>query len=159
MAREVSAGFHKTINSTEAAEFPVVLLEIDHDDLSSPIRVVNDRDGLTSNGDFYVGFAFSFTGVEDPEQGLAEAALTMDNVGKELVQWIDAANLRKPTTVRIQVVLPSDPNTIEFETTMFFDDISMDQTTVSGRLSYGVRLDEPAVAVRYTAQTAPGLFD
>ena len=159
MPKQFSNEFNRNINSSEAAEVPLVLLEIDHEDLSTPIRVVNDRDNLTSNGDLYVGYAFNFAGFNDPERGLAEAELVLDNVGRELVDWIEAANLRTPTTVRIQLALRSDPDELAFETVMFLDDLTMDQRTVSGRLSYGVKLDEPAVVTRYTAQTAPGLFD
>lgn len=158
MAKNVSETYQKTVNSTEAEEFPKVLLEIDHEDLTQPIRVVNDNEDITSNGHLFQAFAFNFSGIPDPEVGLAEAELTLDNVGKELVQWIEVANLRKTTTCRIMVVLASAPDILEFDTTMFLDNIQMDQRTVSGRLSYGVKLDEPAVAMRYTAQTAPGLF-
>jgi hypothetical protein len=89
---------------------------------------------------------------------MAEATLVLDNVGRELVVWVDNANLRKPTTCTIRLVLASDPDTVEFETTMFLDDVSINVLVLTGRLSYGLRLDEPGVATRYTAQIAPGLF-
>lgn len=158
MAKTFSNTFQGSINSTESDEFPKILLEIDHEALASPIRVCNDTDDITSNGNLFQRFPFRFSGIRDPENGLAEAQLQLDNVGRELVTWIEAANLRKPTTCKIMIVLASAPDNVEFETTMFLDDIAMDQEVVEGRLSYGVKLDEPGVVTRYTAQTAPGLF-
>lgn len=158
MARSFTANFNRTINSVEASEFPLVLLEVDHADLSVPIRVVNDYDNITSNGDLYQRFAFRFSGVADPETGLAEATLAFDNVGREFMQWVEIADFRKPVTVRIQVVRRSDPDEVEYETTMFLDDIIADPTSIEGRLSYNLGFDIPLTPVVYNKQKAPGLF-
>lgn len=158
MPRNYSTTWNRTTNAVSADEFPLVLLQIDHADLITPIRVVNDRTDVTSNGNLYQAYAFNITLPDDPETGIGKAKLTLDNVGKELVTWLEAANFSNPVTVTISQILRSAPNNVEWSVTMDLQNISVDQLTVSGELGFGSFLDVPGVAVVYNKQTAPGLF-
>lgn len=158
MARTFSTGFHQTINSVSADEFPLILLQLDHDDLAAPIRVVNDREDFLHQGNTYQKFAFKFSFPTDPENGLPEAQLEMDNVGREVMDWVEGADWNKLTTVNIRQVRKSDPDTVEYEVTMNLNDIKANQYTVSGRLGFEELLNAPALRVKYTPQTAVGLF-
>lgn len=158
MPKQFTEDFQRTINSVEASESPLILVEINHQDLASPIRVLNDSENLTSNGKLFQKFAFRFSGIQDPEVGLSEATLSLDNVGKELVQWLEIANLRLPTTVRFQTIRRSDPDQIQVDTTLFLDDIRVTPQEVTGRLSYGLKIDDPMMIPRYTRGNSPGLF-
>ena len=53
--RTYSRSSQEKMNAT-GGEAPVLLLEITHPDLSAPIRVVNDNQDLTSNGNTFVGW-------------------------------------------------------------------------------------------------------
>ena len=158
MARTFSTGYNQTVNKVSAEEFSLILLQIDHDDLAAPIRVVNDRSDLTHQGNVYQRFAFKFSFPTDPENGLPEAQLEMDNVGREVMDWVEGADWNKLTTVTITMVRRSDPDTKEYEVTMNLSDIKANQFTVSGRLGFEELLGAPALRVKYTPQTAVGLY-
>lgn len=158
MARTFSSGFNQTINSVSASEYPLILIQIDHADLAAPIRVVNDREDFTHLGNTYQRFAFKFSFPTDPENGLPEAKLEMDNVGREVMDWVEGADWNKLTTCTITQVRRSDPDTIEYQVVMNLSDISANQYTVSGRLGFEELLGAPALRVKYTPQTAAGLF-
>ena len=53
MARNYSAEYKSTLAEVSAPEAPLVLLEIDHEELASPVRVVNDTQDVVSNGNTY----------------------------------------------------------------------------------------------------------
>lgn len=158
MAKTYSTTYFETTNSMEGKEFPLILLEVTHADLPSAIRVVNDRTDLVHNGDTFVRMGFDITLPDDPESGTPEARLTMDNVGREMVSWLEIADWNNPTTVRIIQVLRSAPNIVEWDITMGMKNISMSQSQVVGTLTFEDQLGLPAVAVTYTPQTAVGLF-
>lgn len=158
MPRNFTADMNEALNTASGEETPLVLVEIDHPDLAIPIRVVSDRTNIISNGDEYFGVAFRVALPDDPETGLTQASIEIDNVGRELVQWIDNADLTKPATATLRLIRPSQPNLIEFETTMFLQDIQITVSVVRGTLTYEDALDTRAVAVVYSRQTSPGIF-
>ena len=158
MAKQYSATYQKTVNSLQGSEFPLILLEITHDDLPSPIRVVNDRADLTHSGDQYVRMGFNISLPDDPETGLPQAKLEIDNVGREMVSWLEIADWNTPTSVRIIQVLRSAPNTVEWEITMFLSNISMTQTSVIGILTFYDPYGLTAIPIVYSPQVAVGLF-
>lgn len=158
MAKLLTGNFQRTVNSTEADEFPLVLLEIDHPDLSEPVRVVGDKENIVSNGDTYIRFSFDFIGVTDPEVGLGEAKLSLDNLGREFLVWLETADWRKPTSVRIQTVRRSDPDNVEVEYNMFLDDLITSPSTVEGKLTFGIAIDSLLMRILYNKQNSPGLF-
>jgi hypothetical protein len=158
MPKAYSTTYQQTTNSLSGTEFPLILLEIDHDDLVVPIRIVNDREDITHAGDLYQAFAFQVALPEDPESGLPEAQLQIDNVGKELVQWLEVADWNKPVSCRIIQLLRSAPNTVEWEITTNLRNVTMDNRVVRATLGFENLLGVPGVAVYYTPQSAVGLF-
>ena len=158
MARTFSTSYNQKVNSVSADEYPLILVQLDHPDLVQPIRVVNDRQDLTHQGNNYTRFSFRFSYPTDPENGIPEARLEMDNVGKELMDWVEAADYGQRTTCTIKQVLRSNPDVAEYEVTMDLTDIKATQYVVSGRLSFEELLSAPGLRVKYTPVTAPGLF-
>lgn len=158
MPRNYSAGFKEVLNDTGATEVPLLLLEITHADLASPIRVVNDNQNLTSNGNLFVAIAFRATLPDDLDEGMPRAQLAVDNVGKDLVAWLEASNGGQGAQVRMMQVLRSAPNTIEWEMTLDLNNISMDMLEVRGTLTFEDILNQPAVPLTYRPDVAPGLF-
>lgn len=159
MAKSLSGNFQKVVNSREAAESKLTLIEINHPDLVTPVRVVNAVEDIVSNGETYIGFAFNFTGVVDPEVGLGEATIELDNLGREFLEFLQNADLRKPTEFTIRELLRSSPDDVEFEVVMLVDDIAYDRDGVLIRLSFGIRVDQPLTRVPYDMQNSPGLFE
>jgi hypothetical protein len=158
MPKPHSAAYHRTINATSADESPLLLLEIDHPDFSQPIRVVNDTQDLVSNANTYVGIFFHCKLPDDREGQMPRAELMIDNVGKDLVEPLEASNGGEGATVRIMEVLRSDPDTIEWEATLDLKSVRFVQMEVTGALGYEDILNRPAVLLAYRPDVAPGLF-
>ena len=158
MPRNYSANLKETINSTGAAESPLILLEIAHADLATPIRVVNDNQDLVSNGNIFIALAFRVTLPDDLEQGLPRAVIAVDNVGRDLTAWIEASGGGQGATVRLMQVLRSAPDVIELDITLDLTNVKMNMLEVSGQLGYDDILNRPAVPLTYRPDVAPGIF-
>lgn len=158
MAKTYSANFKKTINSVSADEFPLVLLQIDRDDLAQPIRLVNDSVDLVHLGNTYTGLPFDITLPDDPEQGMPYASLSIMNVGREMTMWIENADWTKETTVTLTQVMRSAPNVAEWSITMVMSDIQMNSTYIQAKLGFEDLFGSPAVTLKYSPTVAPGLY-
>ncbi len=135
MSRSLSEAAIASQNAQETGEAWLVLLEIDHDDLADPIRVVNNHQNITSNGNLFVGFPFEIElPGEDPDQPL-RARLRIDNVDRTIVETV--RTISSPPTVTARVVLASQPNTVEVEFSgMTLREASYDAATVEADLVF-----------------------
>jgi len=158
MPKSYTAAYQGVINSTGASEAPLLLLEITHPDLPAPIRVVNDNQDLTHNGDLFTALAFEATLPDEPEEGMPRAQLSVDNVGKEMVGWLEASGGGQGAQVRMMQVLRSAPDVVEWEVTLDLNNISIDMLRVRGTLTFEDLLNRPAVALTYRPDVAPGLY-
>lgn len=153
-----SAAANKKINSVSADELPLLLLEITHADLGAPIRVVRDNEDITFEGNVYTALAFDATLPDDLANKLPRANLAVDNIGREMVQWLEASGGGQGAQCRMIQVMRSDPLTIEWEITMDLSNLSIDMLRVVGELSFDDLLNKPCVTLTYTPSVAPGLF-
>lgn len=158
MARTLSQAARQNINATSADEPLLVLLEIAHPALAIPVRVVNDTQDITVGGELFQACPFSISLPDDVDQQLPQAKLEIDNIGRELTQWLEASGGGQGATCRIIQLLRSSSDIIEFDITMDLTGINVTQMTVSGQLGFVDTLNQPAVAERYDPLTAPGLF-
>lgn len=153
-----SANANKQISKVSGGELPITLLEITHSDLALPIRVVNDRADVTFETNAYTALGFDIKLPTDLQTGLPRASLSVDNVGRELVEWLEISNGGAGTSVRIIQILRSDTSTIEYDITMTLSNIVVTPATITGELGFEDLLNVPAVTILYTPITAPGLF-
>ena len=158
MATSDSGKGRRNLLATSADEPFLVALEITHPELEVPIRVVNDSQSITIGGNEFVACPFQLTLPDDVDQQVPKARLSVDNIGRDLTQWLEVSNGGKGAKCRILMVLPSDPDIIEYEMTMDLTGLSIDNMSVSGDLGFQETLNQPAVATRYDTITAPGLF-
>ncbi|MBU0598807.1 DUF1833 domain-containing protein [Patescibacteria group bacterium] len=157
MSRNLSLTARQAIFAQETAEVFLLLLTIDHDDLDAAIRVVNNAENITSNSLEYQAFPFEMNLPDDTEDALSQVTLTICNVDRQIVQAV--RSISSPPTVTLNVILASDPDTVEagpFEFTMKSADY--DALTVTGSLAAEDILNEPFPADRYTPNLFPGLF-
>lgn len=153
-----SANARKEINKVSGSNLPVTMLEIDHVGLTVPIRIVNDREKITFEGNDYIPLSFRIALPTDLQKGLPRAKLSVDNVGKELVHWIETTHGGAGTSVRILQVLRTDPSVAEIDMTMTLKNISITAEVVSGELGFEDLLHVPAVTIKYTPEYASGIF-
>lgn len=155
---EYSAAASKKINALVANELPVFLLEIDHVLLPSPTRVVNYSEDIVHLGNTFVALSFEITPPGDFSQGLPRAGISIDNVGRDLTDWVELSKGGRGSSARLIQVLPSDPDTIEWDITMNLENVSMTVHRVNAELTFDDFLNLPGVALTYRPDVAPGLF-
>lgn len=145
MSRSTSATFRSAVYAPETDEVFLVLMEIDESSLAEPIRMVHNHANVTSRGNVY---AASFFEVELPSQradNIEPVRVTVGNVDQAITVAIREA-IGKPT-FRIEVVLASDPDTVEAGPFDFvLESAEYDALTVTGELVY-----DEATALRYPA--------
>lgn len=155
--RSTSLTFRQAINAQETPEAALILLTLDHADLTSPIRVTSDAVNTVSNGQTFIPCPFRITLPDDTEEHVTQARLTIDNVDREIVLALRKIN--SPLSITIQVVLGSDPDTIEAEFDDFLlKDATYDALVVSGRLSIDHIMQEPIPGDVMDPACFPGLF-
>lgn len=144
--------------ATSADEPFLVAIEITHPDLAIPARFVNDSQNIFIQGNEFFATAFRVALPDDKNQQLPQARLEVDNVGRELTQWLEFSRGGKGARCRIIQVLRSDPNLIEFDMTMDLTGLVIDNMTVNGVLGFQNTLGQTAVAIRFDPLTSPGLW-
>lgn len=164
----------RNLLATSAEADIVVALEIHHEDLEVPVRVVNDSQNLevVINGDDgpetieFIACPFDISLPDDVDQQMPRATLTVDNIGRELTQWLEYSRGGKGAKVRILQATRSDVGSIEspinnpweFDMLLDMSGIKVDNLTVSAVLGFQEGFNQPAVKVRYDPKTAPGLW-
>ncbi|MBA8734234.1 DUF1833 family protein [Chromobacterium violaceum] len=158
MARQYSQHAREQLNATSADDILLTLLEIRHPLLAVPVRVVGDTQNIVVAGDEFIACAFDITLPDDTDNQLPQARLEIDNIGRELTQWLEQSGGGVGATCRILQVMRSTPNLIEFDITLDMSGLSMDRQKISATLGYADLLNQPAVTRYYTPDTAPALF-
>ena len=148
----------KEISKVNAPNLPVTLLEIDHADLTVPVRVINDREDIVFETNTYTALGFNITMPTDLQKGLPRASLSIDNVGKELVEWLEASGGGANTSVRIIQVLRTDPSVAEVDMLMTLNNITITSQSIAGDLGFEDLLNVPAVTIIYSPEFAGALF-
>ena len=165
MSRNTSTTLQQAVNASETGEAFLTLLTLDHSTLSEPIRVTNDPmvelstgvRGVVSNGDEYIALPFDLVLPDQDEGQLPRAKLRIDNVNREIVKAV--RQISTPLQMTIQIVLGSDPDTVEAEITKFeLRDVKADSLTVEGELNTKQFDREPYPAARFTPSGFPALF-
>jgi len=158
MARTYSAQYKSTLAKVSSGETPRILLQIDHPELTSPIRVINDTTNLTSNGYEYIAFPFEVVLPDDFENQLPKARLSISNVGKDLMFWIESTDGGSGSTATFSQVMRSRPNQIEWSITMSLFNVSATNIDVSAELGFENLFAKPAIQMQYRPNTAIALF-
>lgn len=158
MARNYSSQYKSTLAKVSAEEAPLVLLEINHESLSSPVRVVNDMQDLTSNGNLFIACPFRYVLPDDFENQLPKARLAVDNIGRDLMYWIETSAGGNGSTVKMMQVMRSRPDTIEWSISMNLYNVQVTMREVSAELGFENLFAKPAVALQYRPDNTPGIF-
>ena len=84
----------------------VFALEIEHPDISEPVRVVADTAEHTVEGNTFVPLAFHARVPQSREGEVRNAVLRIDNVGEELMEWVDASDGGRGASMRVIRLIP-----------------------------------------------------
>ncbi|MBT6048968.1 MAG: DUF1833 family protein [Candidatus Scalindua sp.] len=140
----------------ETSEVYLVLLTISQADVTT-LRVVNNNEDVTSNGNVFTGFPFEIQLPDQREDSPPNAQLTIDNTSREIAQAI--RNMTSPATILIEVIRAADPDTIEKTYAVFtLRNVEWDATRVTGDLILEDVEREPFPAGQFSPAEFPGLF-
>ena len=149
----------RELNSVSGRETIQYLLEINHSDLIDPLRVTGYDQDISHGGNIYRAIGLRLTVPDDISQGMPRARVEIDNVGRDLMEWLELSNGGAGTSVTLRAVLPSTPGVVEMEVQgLTLQSISATQTSVSADLTFEDLLGRPAVALRHTPHKTPGIF-
>ncbi len=138
------------------SDLPLVLLKIEHADLSAPILVVDNRVAITSGGDIYSAFPFQVRLPDSLEDAPPRARLRISNVSREIGQAM--RDITSPADVTIEVVRQDAPDVIEMSwPTMKLTNVRWDFLTVEGDLEYENRSREPYPYLVFSPAEFPGV--
>ena len=151
-----SARYRRAVRSVDPGDLVLTALELTHPVAAEPVRVVNDTEERTIEGNSYVGLPF---GVQWPAQGQARPAarIWVDNVGRDLTQWIEASQGFLAGRVRVMQVL-AETGDVEQEITLDASGATVEQDVVTFDLGIDAVLDAPVVALVHDPESSPGLF-
>lgn len=154
--RTLSVAAVRELLAQESGEAFLILLTLTHPDMTT-LRVVNNTQNVTSNGDLYVAFPFQIALPADLAEELPSLQLTISNVDRRLID--ELRTVVDPIGVSMQIVSATTPNTVEvgpfdFELTFARYNIN----SIIGTLTTDPLMHEPFPADVFNPKDFPGLF-
>lgn len=143
--------------TTDAQGF-LDLLTITGADIGTPVRLVNDTRNFVSQGYTFIAIPFELI---PPKQGAKEIPRTqirLDNVGREMVQVLEALPPGAELMAKVQTVYRAQPDVVQAEFSAPMSGLKANVFTISGVIGPSVLMTRPAVAIRFDPHSAPGLF-
>lgn len=158
MARNYTPQYKSTLSRVSGEEAPLFLLEINHPSLDVPVRVINDTQDLVSNGNTYIACPFRCVLPDDFEGQLPKARLAVDNVGRDLMHWVETSGGGAGSTVNLTQVMRSRPDTIEWSISMNLYNVQATMQEITAELGYENLFAKPAIKMQYRPDNSPGVF-
>ncbi len=150
-------GFVESAFQQDTEDVFLVLLTITHDDLTTPIRVVNNNEDITSRGDLFVAFPFEIILPDSKNDSSPRSRLVIDNVTAEIATAI--RSITSAPLAAIELIMASDPDTVEKSYTVFrLHNVQWTAMQMSAELIIEFLETEPYPALKFTPNYFPGLF-
>ena len=140
---------------------PIYALEISHPDIPDNIRVVNDTQEVTIEGNTYVALAFRPRLPQEKEGEIRQAGIEVDNVGRRMVEWVEASNGGRGATMRIMELVVNAARVAEIVWEV--PNLDVGAARMTNEVLSVLLVDEgssqaPAVKLRHDPVESPGLF-
>jgi hypothetical protein len=159
MARTVPSAVVSAINAQTTSSVFLVLMDIVHPSFTT-VRIVNNTENITSNGNTYTAFPFNVILPPDTEEFQPKLQVGVVNVTRLLIDEVRTiAGSDQRATATITVIEASDPDTA-LATYSNFEVVNLryDANEMSFDLIIDTFLTEPFPAGSFTPSTFPGLF-
>lgn len=156
-SRNVSATFRQAAYAQQTERVYIILVEFDHSSWAVPVRVSNDAVNTESNGETFLACNFDVTLAEDSDERGASIEMSIGNVDRRIVDEIRTTV--GPPSVRVMLVLDSDPDNIEVDQDGFeLQHVSYDALVIKGRVGVESFEGEPYPGDSFTPGNFPALF-
>lgn len=147
----------------------LAFLTIEHPALDEPIRLVSDPIGYVYGGESWTGIVFGYTILDDTEEAVAAAELTLPNVDRQIGQALRAISGEASLTLRIMssadfdlTVVPrqpiGEPGQIYAFSRYVLKSVTVDAQQVTGQVGLHDYSQEPWPCQSATQAKLPGLF-
>lgn len=157
MPRVVSPEARKALQAQTTGEVFLVCVKVSHADWVDDLRMIQNNEAVTVNGDIYLPVAFNFTPPVEEDGSIKQSQLSIANVDQQII-----ANLRllkHNPQVEAFVIMASDPDTIEVGPWHFdMRNVSYTDTMISGDLHPSAPLLRLSSGTHYKNNTFPGLY-
>lgn len=150
--------FKINVNKLNSDESILALLEITHPFLTVPLRLVNDNRDFLFNGNNYLAMPFTTRKQNDVQGELPKVTLTVSNVGRSLVKWIDSSGGGRGATLSVILARRSAPTVQEERIFFEIETVSINTETINLNLIIQNNFTKRAVKRIYDIVNAPGLF-
>lgn len=157
MSRALSVAARQAIFAQQTSSVFLMLLTFDNAEMPSPLRVVNNYENITSNGNEFIAYPFAFTLPDEETETLAQVELTISNVNRLLVESV--RSIGTPLTTTLELVMAESPDTIEAGPfPMTLREVKYDALKLNGTCNFHDLLNQAYPAGTYIPSDYPGLF-
>lgn len=157
MSRDVSSQFRENAYNQTDTDGILVLITIDHTDLTSPIRIVNNNESIVSNGNTFEPVAIKVTLPSEIEGQISNAKLSIDAVDRTIIYAV--RSISSAPDITLEIVKISDYDTIEVSYDFQLRNINVKGSRVDGDLIFQTYTREKISSLEYTTVNTPGLYD
>lgn len=156
--RTLSPVLLRALFSESTREVLLALLKIEHPNLVTPIRVVNNLQPITSQGYTWAAFPFEITLPGEAEDELPVMTLRIDVVDRQITTAVRNLNSEKPS-ITLDLIVASQPDVVEATFDGFrLSNVNYDNLVMEAELRLEEVLSEPFPAHAMTPFNFPGLF-
>jgi hypothetical protein len=153
----VSQAVRDAVFAPETAEAFIILLTIEHESLSEPIRVCNNTESIWSNGVEYIPLPFEISLPDETDDEVPSTKLVIDNLSQEITKAIRSISTKPAITLElIGTGQPDIP--IWGPSTFDLMDAEYDINAVTGTLGFNPYLSAPWPAWTFNPQDFPAVF-
>jgi len=147
----------EALTAQETAEIFLVTASVFVDGVIA-LRIVNNTEDITSQGEVYNAFAFNFMMPGTSDQGLKSASFEIDNVDRRIQEIIEQA-IGKEVTAEFNIILASHPDVIERgPITFILRNFQINKQRIRAELYDFYLYDLNIPGLQYTPKNFPGLF-
>lgn len=155
--RTLSSNARAALYAAQTSQVLLRLLTIEHDDLGTPLRLVDNTEAIVSDGETFQPFPFVMALPAETENELPTVELIVDNVSRELLE--EVRSISTPFTIILAVVLASSPDTVEASYRLESRSATYDAQSIRFQLGAEAFMVEGFPTLTYTPTTNPGLFE
>lgn len=157
MPRTFSTPAMNALMAATTNEAFILLVTFTHVPTAETFRVALNTENITSNGNLFTATYFQFTLPETDSRAPQGCNITVDNVDQQMVPLL--RSITQPLQVTLQLVLASQPDTVELELTdLLLRDVTWDANQIQGSLVSDDPLNQAFPAHLYEPRTFQGIF-
>jgi hypothetical protein len=136
----------------------IVFLEMTCDAWPEPVRIVNSTEAKVMAGVEYIALPFYFKLPDRRQEGSARAQLAIDNVGRNMAEYLEQIEPGQTVMCRIIVAHNDDQFRIIHQSFLPGSNITMDQMMVTIDCSIAFVTNQKTMKLRATPFLTPGIF-